>query len=196
MPRTWPGRRAAREISASRLTCLRLCYESWLTISCVLDTDLDTVSGSPTVVWCGVAEGCANDSAVRALPNSLPGRSRLNGTEQLVAPSPERALLFQPRVALRFAGAMAFFAATVWIAALNQHAPLDIKAGIPARALAALVPVLAGASGRARGLEAVARFRRGHSADARSSTSRRFRGSSAGFRSSSRPSSWPRSGLG
>ena len=39
---------------------------------------------------------------------------------------------------------MALFLVTVWIAALNEHAPLDIKAGIPARVLAALVPLLAG----------------------------------------------------
>jgi O-antigen ligase len=53
--------------------------------------------------------------------------------------------LVQPRTALRIAGAVTAFVVTLTISALNEHAPLDVKAGVAARVIAALVPVIAGA---------------------------------------------------
>jgi hypothetical protein len=66
-------------------------------------------------------------------------------TEQRVARGPERALDVRPRTVLRLAGTVAAFTITLVLAALNEHAPLDVKAGVPARAIAALVPVIAAA---------------------------------------------------
>jgi O-antigen ligase len=45
---------------------------------------------------------------------------------------------------VRLAGLLAALLVTFVISALNQHAPLDVKAGVPVRILAALAPLIAG----------------------------------------------------